>query len=90
MSAPRGDVGIADGSDIEALVRGFYARAFVDQLLGPVFTEIAQLDFEAHRPIMCDFWEAVLSGRLVITATLLSHGDVQPLSIETAPPAVPP
>lgn len=41
-------------------MRGFYRAAFADPLIGPVFTDVAQMDLEAHMPVMCDFWEAVL------------------------------
>lgn len=51
---------IADRSDIAALVAAFYRRAFTDDILGPVFVEIAQVDLAAHLPVMCDFWETVL------------------------------
>jgi hemoglobin len=55
---PRGD--IADRDDIAALLRDFYGRAFRDDLLGPVFVDIARMDLDAHLPVMCDFWETVL------------------------------
>jgi len=51
---------IAGRSDISDLVVAFYERAFRDELLGPVFVDIAKLDLDAHLPIMCDFWETVL------------------------------
>jgi hemoglobin len=51
---------IATRDDIEVVVRDFYTRAFDDPLLGPVFVDIAQMDLEAHMPIMCDFWETVI------------------------------
>lgn len=47
-------------NDIERLVRTFYRRAFEDPLLGPIFTDVARMDLEAHLPQMCDFWETVL------------------------------
>ncbi|MET8637218.1 group III truncated hemoglobin [Streptomyces sp. NPDC004074] len=47
-------------TDVEDLVRGFYRAAFADPLIGPVFTDVAQMDLEAHMPVMCDFWESVL------------------------------
>ena len=50
----------ADRADIARLVETFYTRAFADPVLGPIFTDIAQMDLEAHMPIMCDFWETVL------------------------------
>ncbi|WP_214405250.1 group III truncated hemoglobin [Pseudonocardia lacus] len=51
---------IADRDDIEAVVVAFYRRAFADDLLGPVFVDIARMDLAAHLPTMCDFWETVL------------------------------
>ena len=47
-------------SDVERLVRAFYASAFEDTLIGPIFTQVARMDLEHHLPIMCDFWETVL------------------------------
>ncbi|MEH1164313.1 group III truncated hemoglobin [Micromonospora sp. CPCC 205539] len=51
---------ITERADITALVIDFYARAFADDLLGPVFIDVAKMDLPAHLPIMCDFWETVL------------------------------
>lgn len=51
---------IQNRNDVERLIRTFYGRAFVDPMLGTIFTEIAQMDLEAHVPQMCDFWETVL------------------------------
>ena len=51
---------IAGRGDIAALLRDFYGRAFRDELLGPVFVDIARMDLDAHLPVMCDFWETVL------------------------------
>jgi hemoglobin len=51
---------ISDRADIAAVVTDFYTRAFADELLGPVFLDVAKLDLAAHLPIMCDFWETVL------------------------------
>lgn len=51
---------IRDRDDIAYLVTEFYTRAFADPVLGPIFTDIAQMDLAAHMPVMCDFWETVL------------------------------
>lgn len=51
---------LADRTDIEHLVRSFYGSAFVDPLIGPIFTDVAHMDLDRHMPIMCDFWETVL------------------------------
>lgn len=51
---------LQDRDDVSELVVAFYRRAFQDPLIGPIFTEVAQLDLDRHLPIMCDFWETVL------------------------------
>lgn len=51
---------IADRGDIDALVAEFYRRAFADEVLGPVFVDVARVDLSAHLPVMGDFWETVL------------------------------
>lgn len=53
---------LASREDVAHLVRDFYGRGFLDDLLGVVFVDIAHLDLDAHLPIMCDFWETVLFG----------------------------
>jgi hemoglobin len=60
MSAEPVRPDIADRADISRLVTEFYRRAFADDLLGPVFVDIARVDLSAHLPVMCDFWETVL------------------------------
>lgn len=42
------------------MVRSFYTRAFTDEVLGPIFVDVAKMDLDAHMPIMCDFWENIL------------------------------
>lgn len=57
---PRRD--LATREDVMALVDGFYDRVRADDLIGPIFDEIARVDWAAHLPKMYDFWEAVLFG----------------------------
>lgn len=49
-------------ADVEALLRRFYGRALVDDLLAEPFTEVREQGLESHLPVMCDFWETVLFG----------------------------
>jgi hemoglobin len=56
--APHRD--IAHRDDVATLVTTFYRRAFADDLLGPIFVDIAAMDLPTHLPVMCDFWESVL------------------------------
>lgn len=51
---------LRDRSDVARLVEAFYRRAFADELIGPIFTDVARMDLAHHLPIMCDFWETVL------------------------------
>jgi len=53
-----------DEAMIDRLIRGFYARARHDPLIGPVF-EGRVHDWEAHFARMRDFWSSValMSGR---------------------------
>ena len=53
---------IASREDIDALMVRFYGRAMSDPLIGPLFTDVAQLDLEHHLPVIGDFWESTLFG----------------------------
>ncbi len=53
-------VDLRDRNDVYTLVNDFYRRAFADDLLGPIFIDVAQMDLAHHLPIICDFWETVL------------------------------
>jgi hemoglobin len=56
----RGD--IQGRADIERLVNAFYARVQQDDLIGPIFTDVARVNWAAHLPRMYDFWQSVLFG----------------------------
>lgn len=56
----RGD--IASRDEIIRLVDTFYDHVRADPLLGPIFDDVAQVDWSTHLPRMYDFWEAVLFG----------------------------
>ena len=47
---------IADREDVVELLGDFYHRAFADELLRPVFVDIAQMDLSTHLPAITDFW----------------------------------
>jgi len=54
----RGD--IVGRKEIELLVDSFYEAVRADASLGPVFDEVAKVDWNEHIPKLCDFWETVL------------------------------
>ncbi|MBK0382785.1 group III truncated hemoglobin [Pedobacter sp. SD-b] len=51
--------------DIKLMVDSFYDKATADKLLGPVFNDIAKVDWDHHLPIMYSFWEATLLSKAV-------------------------
>ena len=53
---------IRDRRDVACLVNLFYDRVRRDDMLGPVFDDIAHVDWPTHLPLMYDFWESVLFG----------------------------
>lgn len=54
MSPPRPD--LATRSDVLDLLDEFYRHCFADDLLGPVFLDVAHMDLAAHLPAIADFW----------------------------------
>jgi hemoglobin len=56
---------LATRDDIDRLLRRFYSRAMVDDLIGYLFTEVALLDLEHHLTRIGNFWEQVLLQRPV-------------------------
>ena len=50
--------------DIEFLINEFYKKVTKDALIGHFFTEVIQLDWKVHIPIMYDFWESILFGAM--------------------------
>ncbi|MGZ8898968.1 MAG: group III truncated hemoglobin [Limisphaerales bacterium] len=46
--------------DIKALVDSFYDRVNRDEILGPIFNDIAKVDWDHHLPTMYAFWTKML------------------------------
>ena len=46
--------------EIEQLVNAFYERVRRDEILAPIFDEVAETDWVNHLPKMYAFWETVL------------------------------
>jgi hemoglobin len=49
-------------ADIPKLVDTFYSKVLKDEVIGHFFTEVVQLNMEAHMPKMYAFWESILFG----------------------------
>lgn len=56
---------VTDETEIERVVRTFYARIRADEVLGPIFERAIGADWEPHLRKMFDFWSSVMltSGR---------------------------
>jgi hemoglobin len=48
--------------DVEKLVDQFYGRVRVDELIGPIFNDIAKVDWSTHTKKIYDFWDTLLFG----------------------------
>lgn len=48
---------------IHDLVVGFYREIIFDEVLGPVFDEVAEVDWTVHLPRLVDYWCRVLLGQ---------------------------
>lgn len=53
---------ITTRADIEILVDAFYAKVNADELLAPIFNDVAQVDWDEHLPTLYRFWESLLLG----------------------------
>lgn len=63
---------ITSRQDIQRLVDEFYTRIRADAVLGPIFDDVAHVDWALHLPKMYDFWESVLFGRPVFKGNPLA------------------
>ena len=53
---------IETAQDVKRLVDAFYAKVNYDELLAPIFNDIAQVDWPKHLPTMYRFWQSLLFG----------------------------
>ncbi len=51
---------IAGRKDIEQLINSFYDKVRADELIGYIFSDVANVDWPHHMPIMYDFWESII------------------------------
>jgi hemoglobin len=51
---------IKSREDIQKLVDSFYQKVRLNEVIGPIFNEVANVDWEHHLPKMYDFWSSIL------------------------------
>src|SRR5690242_12468290 len=47
-------------NDIERLLRNFYSKVRREPMLGYIFDDVMQINWEQHIPVITDFWETIL------------------------------
>jgi hemoglobin len=73
-------------TDIHDLVVAFYREVVFDEILAPVFGEVAEVDWALHIPRLIDYWCRVLLGQPGYSGAILDahrhvHG-IEPLREE--------
>jgi len=51
-----------NAQQIKIVVSHFYQQVQQDELLGPIFNEVARVDWQEHIPLICRFWQTVILG----------------------------
>lgn len=51
---------ITTRTDIEKFIISFYEKVKQDKTIGFIFTDIVQMNWEKHIPLIVDFWETIL------------------------------
>ncbi|MFC3559669.1 group III truncated hemoglobin [Pedobacter jamesrossensis] len=65
---------INNREDIILLVDTFYAKVQQNNKIGPIFNNIAKVDWSHHLPKMYDFWESILFGKAIYKGNpMLTH-----------------
>lgn len=49
-------------AQLKTLIINFYAKVRKDDLLGPVFNDVAKVNWDHHIPLLCKFWNSVMLG----------------------------
>lgn len=65
---------IHNREDIVLLVDTFYKNVALNKQIGPIFTDVAKVDWSHHLPKMYDFWESILFGKAIYKGNpMLTH-----------------
>ena len=68
---------ISSRADIEKMVFQFYEAVKADKTIGFIFTDVVQMNWEKHIPVIVDFWETILLDNPVYTKNAMEvHYDL--------------
>ncbi len=68
---------ISSRADIEKMVSQFYELVKADNTISFIFTDVVQMNWEKHIPVIVDFWETILLDNPVYTKNAMGvHYDL--------------
>ena len=68
---------IETSEDIKVLIDKFYEQVIADPVIGFIFTEVIELSWEKHIPIMNSFWNSILLGDTTYSGNpMIKHIDL--------------
>ena len=68
---------ITDRNDLINLVDTFYRKVQQNNKIGPIFTQVAKVDWSHHLPKMYDFWDSILFSTAKYKGNpMLAHFDL--------------
>lgn len=53
---------IQNKEDIVALINSFYNKVKINPVIGHYFSDVINVDWEKHLPVMYNFWEGIVFG----------------------------
>ncbi|HVW21598.1 MAG TPA: group III truncated hemoglobin [Opitutaceae bacterium] len=69
-------------ADVRLLVDEFYGAIRKDELLNPIFTDVARVNWDTHLPKMYAFWNAMILGKQGYAGQPFPLHAVLPVSLE--------
>lgn len=70
-------VDISSRADIQKFISDFYENVKLDKTIGYIFTEVIEMNWEKHIPVIVDFWETILLDNPVYKKNAMEvHYDV--------------
>lgn len=70
--------------DVELLVNSFYDKIKTNDILGPIFNDVAKINWEEHLPKMYSFWASLLLGEHSYSGNpMIKHIELSKLTLMT-------
>lgn len=75
---------IENREDIELLVNSFYDKIRTNEILGPIFNDVAKINWDEHLPKMYSFWASLLLGEHSFSGNpMIKHVELSKLTAMT-------